>query len=225
MGAALSFGTELRPTLAPALLQPPVAAAMPAEVVPVVRPRPAPPAAGYEALRAGDSGWFAQEGIWKVEGDSLLGRGGQVISSVELNDGTLELDIELVDGLDTTLGDGTGLAVGVGFRARPVARRSDASGYGVNFRLGTDTFNLFKGIDGDWDVFDPNFPKYHPSPAVDPVKNHVVVHAAGGTFAITVNERPLASFADDDFPKGRVTLWVHSAQTTVRFSNIRITAN
>jgi protein kinase-like protein len=180
-------------------------------------------------LSAGGSGWHVQKGTWRLEGDALLGSGGRVISSAELADGTLDLDYELVEGPGTT--------VGIGFRATPALYDKDGGGYGTNFRLGTNTFNVFRGKDGDWEsnkfsrvladgsweVVDPAYPDFYPSPAVNPEKNHVSVRAEGSMFTIAVNGQTVGVLEDGLYPTGRVTLWVNSPKSTVRFSNLRIT--
>jgi hypothetical protein len=156
-----------------------------------------------------------QEGTWRVDDGALVGSGGQVLSDAQLVDGTLEVDFEAASDRGTQ-------AVGIGFRAQPSPDRDDGAGYGVNFRLGTDTFNVFRGEHGAWEAIDPANAKYHASPAVQPRKNHVVVHAAGGSFRIEVNGAPLAAFDDATFARGGVTLWVESSKETVRFSGFRI---
>jgi hypothetical protein len=166
-------------------------------------------------LRAGGSIWRVQEGAWQVDGDALIGSGGQVISETELGDGTLEIHFEFIDPTGTH-------SVGIGFRAQDIPEREDGSGYGVNFRLGSATFNLFKGTCGSWAPVDPAFPAYHASPVVRPRENQVTVRASGGSFVILVNDKEIAAFTDDAYIRGRITLWVESAKERVRFSRIRM---
>jgi serine/threonine protein kinase len=169
------------------------------------------------SIRAGDTTWYVQAGTWSEDGDGVLGRGGQIYSDREFGDGTLELDVELVDGPG-------GHSIGIGFRAKPVGGPADGSGYGVNFKSIVNTFNVFKGVSGDWEPIDPAFPSYHASPVLLPRKNHFVLRASGRSFAVDANDRPMVAFEDGVYAGGRVTLWVSSSIETVRFSKIHFSS-
>lgn len=167
------------------------------------------------ALRAGGLMWHPQNGAWREDEGALTGSGGQVYSDWVMDDGEIALDIEVISD------SGGAHAVGVGFRAKPAIDPSDGSGYGANIRIAKGTFNVFKGTDGDWQPVDPAHPTYHPSPAITPGKVSVVVRAKGALMEIEVNGMVIASFHDETYKRGRVTLWVESLSQTVRFSKIR----
>jgi hypothetical protein len=62
-----------------------------------------------------------------------------------------------------------------------------------------------------------------PSPALQPLRNHVMVRARGSTFVVEVNGVPVDSFSDDAYVRGHVRLWVESTTQAVRFAHVRIT--
>jgi hypothetical protein len=174
----------------------------------VASPRPA-------ELRAGGLAWRVQDGSWREEEGTLVGSGGQVISTNALGDGTLELDV-------ASLTEGASHAVGVGFRAQLGTEREDGSGYGVNFRLGTDRFDVLEGRAGAWSSVVEQGRRG--SPSLRARDNHVLVRARGGHFEIEINGERAASFDDATYASGGLTLWVQSHNERVRFSGIHFTA-
>lgn len=166
-------------------------------------------------LRAGGLMWHPQNGAWREDEGALTGSGGQVYSDWVMEDGEIALDIEVISD------NAKAHSVGVGFRAKPAIDPSDGSGYGANLRISKGTFNVFKGTDGEWRPIDPAYPSYHPSPAITPRKVSVVIRAKGAWMEVEVNGTVIASFHDETYKRGRVTLWVESMAQTVRFSKIR----
>jgi hypothetical protein len=172
---------------------------------------------GGKELSAFDRTWEIKSGEWHLEGAALVGRGGVIMSAEEQADMVLEVDVEAAG-----MGDRT---FGIGFRQQPrepgPEGEKKGAGYGFNF-TGNRTFNVFKGKDNTWSPVNPAWTSFQPSPALDPVKNHVVVKVAGRRGDIDVNGKRVASFEDDLFLKGRVSFWVESTALPVKITNVRI---
>lgn len=168
-------------------------------------------------LRAYERAWEVKSGDWRVEDGALVGKGGVIMSATEMADLVFEVDVDCPE-----LGDRT---VGIGFRQQPrepgPEGEKKGAGYGFNF-TGTKTYNVFKGSKNTWTPVNPAFTTFQPSPVLDPGKNHIAVRLVGRKGDIDVNGKRVMTYEDSTFMKGRISFWVESTATTVRFSNIHI---
>jgi Domain of Unknown Function (DUF1080) len=165
-------------------------------------------------LQAGGLTWTVVQGTWTRKGDALVGSAGHVLTHESFGDAMLELDVEQnVDISQRT--------IGIGFRyAMPDYEPTKAGGYGFNF-ISDRTFNAFRGTPNNWVSLTGG--AFQPSPALQPLKNHLVIRMQGGTFTVTANGQPVTTFTDGMYPAGQIDLWVESTAQTVTFSNVKVT--
>jgi hypothetical protein len=168
---------------------------------------------GRVALNSGGVTWEVLDGAWGTDGNTLIGSGGSIETAAEYDDATIELDVEqFVDSGERN--------VGVGFRsALTDYDPRKTNGYEVDWtsRRSLNEFvssaSSSKALHRAW----------LSSPALRPLKNHVLVRARGTVFIVEVNGVAVDSFSDDEYPRGHFRLWVESTTQAVRFSNVRIT--
>jgi hypothetical protein len=164
-------------------------------------------------LTSGGIEWEVLDGAWGANGDVLVGSGGHIESSAEYGDATIELDVEQL----TNSGErNVGIAVRSAFTDCDPRK---TNGYEVDW-TSTRRMNEFVS---NASVAKPLHRAWLSSPALMPLKNHVVVRARGSTFIVEVNGVAVDSFSDDSFTHGHVRLWVESSAQAARFSNVRIT--
>jgi hypothetical protein len=143
----------------------------------------------------------------------LVGRGGQIQTTGEYGDATIELDVEqFTDSRERTVGVG----IRCSFTAYDAAK---TNGYEVDW-TSRKRMNEFVSVAS---VSKPFHRVWLSSGALQPVKNHLVVRARGRTFLVEVNGVVVDSFSDDAYPRGHVRLWVETTAQTVRFERVRIT--
>ncbi|MFT3775039.1 MAG: hypothetical protein QM820_57560 [Minicystis sp.] len=187
-------------------------------VFPLLVALAAPGCGPEKGLRAFDRTWEVKSGDWHVEGNTLIGRGGVIMTADEQADAVIEMDVDT----NGSIGDRT---IGIGFRQQPreagFAGEKKGAGYGFNF-TGNRAFNVFRGSDNYWMPVNPAFTSFQPSPALDGIKNHVVIRTVGKRTDVNVNGVRIMRFEDDTFARGRISLWVESTASAVRFSNVKI---
>jgi hypothetical protein len=168
---------------------------------------------GKGTLTSGGVAWEVLDGAWGTDGDSLIGSGGRVETAADYDDATIELDVEqYVDSGERN--------VGIGFRsALTDYDPRKTNGYEVNW---TSTRRLNEFVSSA-NVSNPLHRAWLSSPALQPLKNHVIVRARGSVFIVEVNGMAVDSFSDDEYTHGHVRLWVESSTQAVRFSHVRIT--
>lgn len=171
---------------------------------------------GTGTLSAAGFEWQIVTGTWEAQGDALTGAGGNIYTTTEVGDGTLDVDVETVQKA------GGPRTVGVGFRGTfDGGDVTKPNGYGFNF-TGDRTFNVFRGAKNAWFPLDPKRPTFQPLPALVDGKNHIRVKMTGANFDVTVNDQPAATMTDaTPYPRGRLFFWVESSAEKVKFTNIR----
>jgi hypothetical protein len=167
---------------------------------------------GRVTLTSSGIAWEVIDGAWETDGDVLVGRGGQIQTTGEYGDATIELDVEQSP-------DSRERTVGVGLRCSLAYDPAKTNGYEVDWtsrkRINefVTTANVSKSLHRVW----------LSSAALQPLKNHVVVRARGPTFIVEMNGMAVDSFNDDAYPRGHIRLWVETTAQTVRFAQVRIT--
>jgi hypothetical protein len=165
------------------------------------------------ALTSNGMTWEVIDGVWRKDGDALVGSGGTIETSAEYGDATIELDAEQV-------ADSGERNVGIWFRcAFADYDPRKTNGYEVDWTA-RNRMNEFVNAAS---VSKPLHRAWLSVRALRPLKNHVVVRAYGGTFIVEVNGVEVDRFSDDTFRRGHVRLWVESRAQSVRFEHVWIT--
>jgi hypothetical protein len=168
---------------------------------------------GRITLTSSGIAWEVIDGAWETDGDVLVGRGGEIQTTEEYGDATIELDVEQSP-------DPRERTVGVGLRCSFTAYDpAKTNGYEVDW---TSRKRMNEFVSGA-SVSKPFHRVWLSSGALQPLKNHVVVRARGPTVIVEVNGTAVDSFTDDTYPRGHVRLWVETTAQTVRFARVRIT--
>jgi hypothetical protein len=157
--------------------------------------------------------WEVIDGVWRTDGDALVGSGGSIETRAEYEDVTIELDAEQ----NTDSGE---RSVGIGFRCAFAAYDPrKTNGYEVDWSA-RNRMNEFVNVAS---VSKSLHRTWLSSRSLRPLKNHVVVRARGSTFIVEVNGVEVDRFHDDTFQHGHVRLWVESKAQSVRFEHVLIT--
>jgi hypothetical protein len=168
---------------------------------------------GRVILTSGGIAWEVLDGAWGTDGDTLIGSGGHVETAAEYDDATIEVDVE-------QYADSGERNVGIGFRsAFTDYDPRKTNGYEVDW-TSKKRMNAFVNAAS---VSMPLHRAWLSSPALQPLRNHVVVRIRGSTFLVEVNGVAVDSFRDNAYTHGHVRLWVETSAQAVRFSNVRIT--
>jgi hypothetical protein len=171
------------------------------------------PKSGRSTLDCGGLTWEVVDGVWRTDGDALIGSGGHIETAAEYADLTIDVTVEeYADAGERSVG--IGLRVGV-----PAYDPRKTNGYEVDW-TSRRKMNEFVSMAS---VSRPLHRTWISLPALQPLKNHLVVTAKGRIVAIVVNGIAVDSFSDDEFAKGHVRLRVESTAQVVRFAQVRIT--
>ena len=165
---------------------------------------------GPQVLNFAGTTWQVTDGKWQVDGDTLSGSGGHLMTTEQFGDGSFDVEVET-----PAMGDRT---VGIGFR---VTGSEGQNGYAFNFTA-AQTFNVFKGTANNWQPVNPAATTFQHSDVLQPNRNALHLEMAGDRYRVWVNGQQLADFQDATYTKGHYNLWVESSGWTVKFTNLRI---
>jgi len=178
-------------------------------------------------IRVAGKTWEVLEGIWKVEGDALIGtsskKGGQSHLIMDVGDQmpnfSVECDVECLSDWGWA-GVLARSSVVEGGARRFREATSDIQAYAFNFTI-DKTFNVFRGVKGFWSLVNPSWTNWQPSPRLGGRKTHVRWQCRGKTFEIYADQTLIHRFTDLELPRGSVAFAL-GEDATYRISNFTL---
>lgn len=158
--------------------------------------------------------WLQGGGTWYERDGAIFGAGGHLFFREELGDYRFAATAEIVSGHAAP-----GVVCYISRAAAPGAKEQ---GYLTNLMFAARKLNVFRALNGVWQLANPAWQTWTAIDGIDPQVNRVVWESVGPRHRVTLNGALLYEFVDGATPRGRPGFCVESPSVMVRFSDIEL---